>query len=125
MTFRRPLMLASALALGAAAFPAILSAQGGGGGGRGGSQEPPKNLQVLPKDMPRPQVSAIMNTFTAALGVNCAYCHTAAPTAALTISVRGPTRSPRCAIAELASSLTQRLSDSSTPTIARLRPNSS
>ena len=82
MTFRRPLMLASALALGAAAFPAILSAQGGGGGGRGGSQEPPKNLQVLPKDMPRPQVSAIMNTFTAALGVNCAYCHTAAPTAA-------------------------------------------
>ena len=50
---------------------------------------------------------------------------TAAPTAALTISVRGPTRSPRCAIAELASRRTQRLSDSSTPTMARLRPNCS
>ena len=48
MNFRRSLMRASALLVGVAALPAILSAQGGGG--RGGPQEPPKNLQVLPKD---------------------------------------------------------------------------
>jgi len=70
MNFRRPLMLASVFV---AALPAVLAAQG-----RGGPQEPPKNLQVLPKDMPRQQVTAIMNNFTAALGVNCAYCHAAA-----------------------------------------------
>jgi tetratricopeptide (TPR) repeat protein len=57
----------------AVAAPALLSAQGGGRGG-----EPPKNLQVLPKDMPRQQVVAIMNGFTQALGVNCAHCHTEA-----------------------------------------------
>ena len=61
----------------AVAIPALLSGQGGGRGG-----EPPKNLQVLPKDMPRQQVVAIMGGFTAALGVNCAHCHTeAAPVA--------------------------------------------
>ena len=69
MNFRRPLMLASVFV---AALPTVLAAQG-----RGGAQEPPKNLQVLPKDMPRQQVTAIMNNFTAALGVNCAYCHAA------------------------------------------------
>ncbi len=73
MNFRRPLLLASAFVV---AVPALLAAQGGGG--RGGPQEPPKNLQVLPKDMPRQQVTQIMNGFTAALGVNCAYCHVAA-----------------------------------------------
>lgn len=52
------------------AAPALLVAQGGRGGG-----EPPKNLQVLPKDMPRQQVTALMNTFTAALGVRCEHCH--------------------------------------------------
>jgi tetratricopeptide (TPR) repeat protein len=50
-------------------MPALLVAQGGRGG------EPPKNLQVLPKDMPRQQVVALMNTFTAALGVRCEHCH--------------------------------------------------
>lgn len=74
MNFRRPLMLASVfVAALPAVLPAVLAAQG-----RGGPQEPPKNLQVLPKDMPRQQVTAIMNNFTAALGVNCAYCHAAA-----------------------------------------------
>jgi tetratricopeptide (TPR) repeat protein len=38
-------------------------------------QEPPKNLQVLPKDTPRPQVIAAMQGFTQALGVQCSYCH--------------------------------------------------
>jgi hypothetical protein len=33
------------------------------------------NLQILPKDMPRPQVIATMQAFTASLGVACNYCH--------------------------------------------------
>jgi hypothetical protein len=41
----------------------------------GGSPAPMKNLQVLPKDMPQPQVVAIMRAFNAALGVNCNHCH--------------------------------------------------
>src|SRR5687767_11653449 len=43
--------------------------------GRGGPSAPMKNLQVLPKDMPQPQVVAIMRAFNAALGVNCNHCH--------------------------------------------------
>jgi hypothetical protein len=34
-----------------------------------------KNLQVLPKDTPQPQVVAMMRQFNAALGVNCDHCH--------------------------------------------------
>ena len=63
------------------AAPAVLLAQGGGQGGRGGG-EPPKNLQVLPKDMPRNQVTAIMRTFAMSLGVRCEHCHTEDPAAA-------------------------------------------
>lgn len=59
------------------ATPAALWAQGGRGGG-----EPPKNLQVLPKDMPRNQVTALMRTFAMALGVRCEHCHTEDPAAA-------------------------------------------
>lgn len=36
---------------------------------------PMKNLQVLPRDMPQPQVVAIMRGFNAALGVECGHCH--------------------------------------------------
>ena len=36
---------------------------------------PPKNLQVLPKDMTTPQVQMLMRNITAALGVQCGYCH--------------------------------------------------
>jgi hypothetical protein len=39
--------------------------------------EKPKNLQVLPKDMSREQVIAVMRAFTAALGVRCQHCHVA------------------------------------------------
>jgi len=47
-----------------------------GGGQRAGGPPPPmKNLQVLPKDMPQPQVVAVMRAFNAALGVNCDHCH--------------------------------------------------
>ena len=50
---------------------------GGGQRGAGGGQQqpPPTNLQVLPKDMPRPQVIAAMQNVAAALGVQCNYCH--------------------------------------------------
>ena len=65
------------IAVFALAIPLVLSAQGGRGGG-----EPPKNLQVLPKDTPRNQVTALMRTFTMALGVRCDHCHTEAPAAA-------------------------------------------
>src|SRR5262245_41474555 len=73
----------------ASVLPVLALAQGGGPGGEGRGagpggqggppqQQPPKNLQVLPKDTPRPEVVARMRTFTAALGVQCVYCHVAA-----------------------------------------------
>ena len=49
------------------------------GGGQPAGAKPPapmKNLQVLPKDTPQPQVVAIMRVFNTALGVNCDHCHT-------------------------------------------------
>lgn len=62
--------------------PFALSAQGGAAGaGQGRGGEPPKNLQVLPKDMPRNQVTALMRTFTMALGVRCEHCHAEDPAA--------------------------------------------
>ena len=39
------------------------------------AQEEPQNLQVLPKDMPRSEVTQIMRGFTQALGVRCVACH--------------------------------------------------
>jgi tetratricopeptide (TPR) repeat protein len=39
------------------------------------AQQPPQNLQVLPKDIPRQELTAIMRGFTGALGVRCEYCH--------------------------------------------------
>ncbi|MCM3880840.1 MAG: c-type cytochrome [Vicinamibacterales bacterium] len=41
----------------------------------GGPPAPLKNLQILPADIPRPQLTQIMQGFNAALGVQCAYCH--------------------------------------------------
>jgi hypothetical protein len=41
----------------------------------GAPPAPPANLQVLAKDMPRPQVIQVMQTYTAALSVECNYCH--------------------------------------------------
>ena len=38
-------------------------------------QPPMTNLQIIPKDTPRPQVIATMQAFTASLGVACNYCH--------------------------------------------------
>ena len=56
----------------------IAAAQAPAGGGQragGAPAAPPKNLQVLPKDTPAPQVVALMRTFNTALGVQCGYCH--------------------------------------------------
>jgi len=64
----RPLALAAA-ALAAAPLPATLAAQGFGQG------PPPKNLQVLPKDMSRQEVVAKMRLIATGLGVRCEYCH--------------------------------------------------
>ena len=45
----------------------------------GGAQTPPPppmtNLQIIPKDTPRPQVLQQMQAFAASLGVQCSYCH--------------------------------------------------
>ena len=47
---------------------------------QGGAQAAPaQNLQVLPKDMPRAEITALMRTFTAALGVQCTHCHVGTP----------------------------------------------
>lgn len=44
-----------------------------------GQAAPLQNLQVLPKEMTRPEVTALMRTFTAALGVQCTHCHVGTP----------------------------------------------
>ncbi len=42
------------------------------GRGRGA---PPQNLQVLPKDMTRQQLTPLMRSIAGALGVECTHCH--------------------------------------------------
>lgn len=70
---RQPRLFAVAVAT--LVLPAALLAQGRGGG------QPPKNLQVLPKDMPRQQVTQVMRQFALALGVRCEHCHAEDPAA--------------------------------------------
>lgn len=55
--------------LSGALVPGLLLAQGFQQG------PPPKNLQVLPKDLTRAEVVARMRGIAAALGVRCEYCH--------------------------------------------------
>jgi len=48
--------------------------------GQGRGQAPaPTNLQVLPKDWTGQQVTMMMRTFTAGLGVMCDHCHVGGP----------------------------------------------
>ncbi len=63
MTRRSVRRLLTALGAAAVLAPASLAAQDH------------ENLQVLPSDIPRPQLSAIMRGFTQALGVRCSTCH--------------------------------------------------
>jgi len=67
------LAIASATMLGAVA-PAAAHAQQ-----PGGPPEKFENLKVFPKDIPRDSLLGIMRGFTAALGVNCTYCHVTEP----------------------------------------------
>jgi hypothetical protein len=46
-----------------------------GGGQRAGGPPPITNLQIIPKDTPREQVIATMQSIAGALGVQCNYCH--------------------------------------------------
>jgi len=46
-----------------------------GAGQRAGGPPPMTNLQIIPKDAPREQVLATMQSISAALGVQCNYCH--------------------------------------------------
>lgn len=55
------------------------NAQGGGAQAGSGAQAPPQNLQVLPKTMTRQEVTTLMRTVTAALGVQCSHCHVGSP----------------------------------------------
>lgn len=61
------------IALAAASATAQPPAQGRGRGGQ--PPEPPKNLQVLPKDWSRQQVLQVMQGFAQGLGVRCDHCH--------------------------------------------------
>ena len=45
----------------------------------GGQAAPLQNLQVLPKTMTRAEVTALMRSFTQALGVQCSHCHVGSP----------------------------------------------
>jgi hypothetical protein len=42
---------------------------------RGRAQTPPQNLQVLPKDTTRQQITPLMRSIAGALGVECTHCH--------------------------------------------------
>lgn len=64
MTRRSVRRLLTALGAAAVLAPASLAAQ-----------DEHQNLQVLPSDIPRPQLTAIMRGFTQALGVRCSTCH--------------------------------------------------
>jgi hypothetical protein len=56
----------------------VAAAQGGGaatGTAQAAPPPPMTNLQIFPKDTPRPQVLQTMQAFTQSLGVACNYCH--------------------------------------------------
>ena len=62
--------------IGASQVPAQGQAPAAGGQRAGAPPaEPPKNLQVLPKDIPRQQLLQRMQAFSQGLGVQCGYCH--------------------------------------------------
>jgi hypothetical protein len=69
-------MIRSGLAFAFVALTASLASAQTPATTTGGQAPPPMtNLQILPKDTPRPQVLATMQAFTQSLGVQCNYCH--------------------------------------------------
>lgn len=71
--------MAAAIAVSAQTGLAQAPAAGGGQGQGRGTPRPPQNLQILPKDIPGPELVATMRGFTQALGVQCGYCHVEEP----------------------------------------------
>jgi tetratricopeptide (TPR) repeat protein len=61
--------------LGRAGVAAAVLLFAGAAFAQGPQDQAPKNLKVLPKDWSREQVVAVMQNFTAALGVGCNFCH--------------------------------------------------
>src|SRR5687768_6649735 len=72
-------MIASALLTGGAA---AAQQQEPPATGRGQVAQTPRNLQVLDKETSQEQLQQVMQSFSAALGVQCVHCHVqaAAPT---------------------------------------------
>jgi len=70
---------------------------GAGGGQRAGGAPPApmKNLQILPKDMPQPQVVALMRAFNTAMGVECGHCHVWTKPGAPTNDMAADTKTPK------------------------------
>lgn len=69
--------LTGTLSLGAQTAPSAPAAQSSAGHHWEPSR--PKNLQVLPKDISNKDLIATMRGFTAALGVECSFCHAENP----------------------------------------------
>jgi tetratricopeptide (TPR) repeat protein len=59
----------------AAVIAAAQTSAAPGTGQRAGGPPAPSNLQVMPKDIPRDQLIAQMQSIAQALGVQCNYCH--------------------------------------------------
>ena len=57
------------------AAAASAAAQAPAGGAQTPPPQPMTNLQIIPKDTPRPQVLQQMQAIAASLGVQCNYCH--------------------------------------------------
>jgi hypothetical protein len=70
-------MTRTTIALGILLSASTAAAQGAPVTGTAQAAAPPPmtNLQIIPKDTPRPQVLATMQAFTQSLGVQCSYCH--------------------------------------------------
>jgi hypothetical protein len=64
-----------AIALGLVSIASLAAAQAPAAGAQAAPPPAMTNLQIIPKDTPRPQVLATMQAFTQSLGVQCNYCH--------------------------------------------------
>ena len=62
------------------------------GGRQGGAA--PTNLKVLPKDIARPALTAMMRGYQSSLGVQCNHCHVEDMAARAALLACGPTTSP-------------------------------
>jgi len=68
-------MKCMAIALGLVSIASLAAAQAPAAGAQAAPPPAMTNLQIIPKDTPRPQVLATMQAFTQSLGVQCNYCH--------------------------------------------------